>query len=96
MARVTDRDEKITLAIAGYGLWEKDKELMDRMKEIILDFVDRLEKRTPEYELEILGRNINRDSRQVPYTRRKFENRLKDFFEGRSAGISIFQQNLGV
>ena len=96
MARVTDRDEKITLAIAGYGLWEKDIELMDRMKEIILDFVDRLEKRTPEYELEILGRNINRDSRQVPYTRRKFENRLKDFFEGRSAGISIFQQNLGV
>ena len=96
MARVTDRDEKITLAIAGYGLWEKDRELMDRMKEIILDFVDRLEKRTPEYELEILGRNINRDSRQVPYTRRKFENRLKDFFEGRSAGISIFQQNLGV
>lgn len=96
MARVTDRDEKITLAIAGYGLWEKDKELMDRMKEIILDFVDRLEKRTPEYELEILGRNINRDSRQVPYTRRKFENRLKDFFGGRSAGISIFQQNLGV
>ena len=96
METAPNRDEKITLAIAGYGLWEKDKELMDRMKEIILDFVDRLEKRTPEYELEILGRNINRDSRQVPYTRRKFENRLKDFFGGRSAGISIFQQNLGV
>ena len=37
METAPNRDEKITLAIAGYGLWEKDKELMDRMKEIILD-----------------------------------------------------------